>query len=69
MKKDARGEGPESLARPCTEDTRRWCEGNRVLIVGGSDNAADIAGNVCRTAARTFVSIRHADRLQGVGGG
>jgi thioredoxin reductase len=52
-----------------TSDTKRMCESKRILIVGGSDNAADIANDVCRKAARTYVSIRDGvwfqDRMVG----
>ena len=37
---------------------RSLCVGKRVLIVGGSDAASDLAGDVCRVAAKTYLSIR-----------
>jgi dimethylaniline monooxygenase (N-oxide forming) len=46
------------------ESVKKLCEGKRVLIVGGSDTACDIASDISKTAERIYVSIKDGQWFQ-----
>ena len=45
-------------------EVRAACAGKRVLIIGGSDTASDLAGDLSKTAARVYMSIRDGQWFQ-----
>jgi dimethylaniline monooxygenase (N-oxide forming) len=46
------------------EAVKQACVGKRVLIVGGSDHASDIANDICRSTKSVHVSIRNGQWFQ-----
>ena len=60
----ARFSGPTMHIHDYSDATLRLCANKRVLIVGGSDHASDVAGQICRVSAKTYVSIRDGQWFQ-----
>ena len=46
------------------EQIKARCKGKRVLIIGGSDTACDIAGDICKDSKKLYVSIRNGQWFQ-----
>ena len=46
------------------ESVKELCKNKRVLIIGGSDTACDIANDIARTSKNVFVSIKNGQWFQ-----
>jgi dimethylaniline monooxygenase (N-oxide forming) len=56
--------GPSIHAHYYNPSTLEMCKNKRVLLIGGSDTACDIAMQVCEVAQKTYVSIRNGQWFQ-----